>query len=484
MKKLLLFLTLVISATVDNNSAAQCVISDSKVRSIQVDPSNCEFTFDLSWTQEVNNGNKFAYIHIWTQPAYHTPAVNWADMYRNPVAYPKNADLVNTLATFVIDENSSANPLIGTVYHPDETYVLPQQTDLSVVKVHLNNTLIERMTLQNIKLKLPSCTGAQTILYDIWTSQAANGRNVSCAVQGANLVINEIKPIGIISCVMPRKFQVFIQNAGPAVDSVKYDVHLDYAPFGIINLTDTVVFQSEYIVLPANGSYLSPVTEYFPYSNRLPSANMPLIIEVTVPLRPNTTTARMENGCGPLSVKFNFFTVQRKKDNIVLNWQTVTEQNNRGFEIERRLFGNEYKTIAFVPSKARNGNSNILINYSYVEIENLMGAGEVYYRIKQIDLDGNCSYSEIKVLKNNPEKIDILVYPNPSTGMAKVVFPKGIGPVEMILVDGAGKEIKRWYGVFEILQLDNLNAGYYMLRIFIKETGDVQLKRLVVLSQK
>ncbi len=481
MKKILLFLAMAFLTVADQNTSAQCIISDLKVRLVEVNTSTCEVTLDLSWTQEVNVGNKFAYVHMWAEPAYHTPAANWINMYSNAAAYPKKADLVNTLSSFVIMDNHADSPYMGTTYYPDPFYELPQQAGVSVVKVHLDNELLfERMTLQNVKLILPSCTGAQTIRFDVWASQAANGKNVHCASQGAGLVINEVKPIGIISCSIPRQFQVLIRNTGPALDNIKYDVHLDYPPFGIINPTDTVVFESGIITLPANGFYTSPLTGYLPYSNQDPSSGMPLIVEVTVPLRPNTTTARIENGCGVLPVKFESFTARQVKDKIVLNWQTASEQNNKGFEVQRKQAGYDYKAIAFVPSKAVYGNSNLLLEYGYEDRDYLAGAGELYYRIKQVNLDGNSIFSEIRLVKNNAGKLEILVYPNPSTGVVKVILPNGIGPSDIILNDMSGKEIRRWNGVVDRLRLDNLDPGIYMLRVFVKETRETQVKKIIV----
>ncbi|MBP6287293.1 MAG: hypothetical protein KA409_10280, partial [Ferruginibacter sp.] len=151
MKKILLFLAMAFLTVVDQNTSAQCIISDLKVRLVEVNTSTCEVTLDLSWTQEVNGGNKFAYVHMWAEPVYHTPAANWINMYSNAAAYPKKADLVNTLSSFVIMDNHADSPYMGTTYYPDPFYELPQQPGISVVKVHLDNELIfERMTLQNV----------------------------------------------------------------------------------------------------------------------------------------------------------------------------------------------------------------------------------------------------------------------------------------------------------------------------------------------
>jgi len=481
MKKLLLLLVLFSGSGLFNYSSSQCVISDLSVRLISVNYTTCEYTFDFSWTQEVNLGNKFAYVHMWSQSGYHTPAANWVGMYKGTSDYPKAADLVNAVSTIVIDSNSKDIPVIGTEYHPDPTYVLPQLTGLSIVKVHLNNTLIERMTVQNIKLILPNCVGAQTILFDIWASQAANGKNVHCASQGARLVVNEIRPVGLLECSLPRRFQVFIQNNGPALDNVQYDVHLDYAPFGVLNPTDTVVFVSTPITLPANGTYTSPLTGYLPYSERNPSVGLPLIIEVTVPDRPNTTTARIENGCGTLPVTLTFFTAQQQKDKILLNWQTAKEQNCRGFEIQRSSSAGDYRAIAFVNSKALTGNSEVLLDYGYTDMDNLQGAGIVYYRIKQVDLDGKSIFSEVRPVKINIKAGDISVIPNPAAGFAKVILPAGSGPADIMLHDNTGKTIKSWNGVVDQLQLDNLVKGIYILRVFIKQTGEIKVKKIIML---
>ncbi len=480
MKKLLLLIAILVINSFTKDISAQCTISDLKVSLININTTNCEFTFDFSWTQEVNSGNKFSYLHMWTTSGYHTPAANWVNMYKNPTAYPVAADLVNVITTVVIDENSSDNPLIGTVYHPDSSFVLQLPTNLSVVKVHLNNTLIERMTIRNVKVIIPNCTGAQTIKFDIWASQAANGKNVHCVSQGANLVINEVKTDGVITCVLPRQFQVFIENTGPVLDNIQYDVHLDYAPYGIINPTDTVVFVSDVFQLPANGIYTSPVMGYLPYSNRNPSVGLPLIVEVTVPLRSNTTIAKIVNNCGIMPIKFSSFFVQQLKDRILLNWQTEMEQNSKGFEVQRKQGSGDFKTIAFVPSQALYGNSNQLLNYIYEDIDNQTLFSQIFYRIKQVDLDGNSSLSEIRFIKNNLSKITVLVYPNPSNGKAKISLSDRIGPVDIKLIDMNGREIKEWFGIINQLQLDIAQPGFYILKVLLKDTGEMHITKIIV----
>jgi hypothetical protein len=127
-------------------------------------------------------------------------------------------------------------------------------------------------------------------------------------------------------------------------------------------------------------------------------------------------TAAIENGCGPLPVKFVTFTAQQLKNKVVLHWQTATEQNNRGFEIQRKLEGQNYKTIGFVASGNANGNSNQTSAYSYNDMSDPGKPGQVFYRLKQIDLDGNSSFSEVRFINYNMEETTVLIYPNPANG--------------------------------------------------------------------
>ncbi len=482
MKKILLVVFMVGSLGFINSLKAQCTISDLKINLKSVNQATCEVIFDFSWTQEVNSGNKFAYIHIWTQSDYHTPAANWVDMYSGTSAYPKKTDLANALTTFVIDNNSLDNPAIGVVYHPDPAYILPLQAGVTITKVHLNNTLIERMTLKNIRVILPSCTQKRTLMLDVWASQAANGKNVHCVSEGGSLVINEVRPFGLLFCTFPRQYQVSIYNNGPVLDNVSFEVRLDYNPVGILDQTDTLIYNSGLISLPANETWTSGVLDYSPYNSNPTSVLRPLIVEVTVPLRPNTTITLIENSCGPLAVIFTSFTAVQLKDRIALNWQTAFEQNNRGFEVQRKLESGNYSTIAFVPTRSIDGNTNAGLNYSYDDWDNLIGSKDIFYRIKQVDFDGSSSFSEVRLIKISGVKTAVLLYPNPTREITNVVVPAASGPIDLIITDMKGAEVKRYSDIItDRFSITNLNAGVYLVKIFFVKTGQRVVKKLVVL---
>ena len=145
------------------------------------------------------------------------------------------------------------------------------------------------------------------------------------------------------------------------------------------------------------------------------------------------------------------------------------------------LGNGNYQTIAFVPTKALNGNSDVILNYQYTDLDNLEGTGQLYYRIKQVDLDGNFKYSEIRSVKNDAAKAAILVYPNPGNGMVNVVIPDGLGTVDLVVNNLEGKEVRRWNAVMNRqVQLTQLNPGVYTLRTVVRQTGEVLINRIVI----
>jgi hypothetical protein len=111
------------------------------------------------------------------------------------------------------------------------------------------------------------------------------------------------------------------------------------------------------------------------------------------------------------------FSAHLNERSLVLNWQTATETNNKGFEINRQSAegtgqsGNEeWEKIGFV---AGNGTSTETHLYSFTD--NNVSSGKYNYRLKQIDFDGSFEYSkEIEVDVNLPAAFALLQnYPNP-----------------------------------------------------------------------
>ncbi len=97
----------------------------------------------------------------------------------------------------------------------------------------------------------------------------------------------------------------------------------------------------------------------------------------------------VHNGNNSLPVELTTFTARVVNGSVLLDWNTATEVNNAGFEIQRSEVGGQWSKVGFVEG---NGTSNAPKSYSFVD-GNVKGT--VSYRLKQIDQNGQFVYSSI-----------------------------------------------------------------------------------------
>ena len=110
----------------------------------------------------------------------------------------------------------------------------------------------------------------------------------------------------------------------------------------------------------------------------------------------------------------NFTAVLNGNSSVFLNWTTATEINNKQFDIERSSNGIDFEKIASVSAKENKKNTSVI---SYEYIDNAPVQGIVYYRLKQIDLDGTFKiYKTVSVETVKNSKVQFIVFPNPNNG--------------------------------------------------------------------
>ena len=136
-----------------------------------------------------------------------------------------------------------------------------------------------------------------------------------------------------------------------------------------------------------------------------------------------------------------------KKDGTanLLTWRTATEQNNRGFELQRSANGTDFISIAFVPTKAATGgNSTAELHYNYTDAKPF--AAGSYYRLKQVDFDGKSTLSNVVLIKGSRgnELMLSAIYPNPvSTTLNVAINAPGPQKVTVMITDLAGRTVQQ-----------------------------------------
>jgi len=137
----------------------------------------------------------------------------------------------------------------------------------------------------------------------------------------------------------------------------------------------------------------------------------------------------------PMPVEMESFTSSVNGNNVKLNWKTVSETNNKGFEVQR-YSNNSWSTLGFV-----NANTNKVYSFS----DNNIQTGTYQYRLKQIDFNGNFEYHTLNATVNigAPSKYSLSQnYPNPFNPSTKISYQ--ISKDEMVtlkIYDNTGREV-------------------------------------------
>ena len=209
----------------------------------------------------------------------------------------------------------------------------------------------------------------------------------------------------------------------------------------------------------------------------------------------NTLTKTSESGTeyalasisAPLPVELVSFTAEISDNTVILKWQTETEVDNYGFDIERKSENTgiqTWKKIGFIEG---NGNSNSPKLYSFVDGN--VDLGKYYYHLKQVDTDGSFTYSEIievdlgsltnfEISQNYPNPFNpstIIKYSIPEERLVILKVFSAIGEEIISLVN----EVKQ-PGVYETeFNVSNIPSGIYFYRI---QAGSfVETKKMVLM---
>lgn len=111
----------------------------------------------------------------------------------------------------------------------------------------------------------------------------------------------------------------------------------------------------------------------------------------------------------------SFDALLKDEQTVLTRWSTVSESNSKHFEIERSRDGIHFQTIGFTSAA---GFSSTLIHYTFEDLSPLQGIA--YYRLKQVDFNGEAHYSDVISATRN-ESSEFSIYPNPVENWVKVL---------------------------------------------------------------
>ncbi|MFQ5652622.1 MAG: T9SS type A sorting domain-containing protein [bacterium] len=178
----------------------------------------------------------------------------------------------------------------------------------------------------------------------------------------------------------------------------------------------------------------------------------------------------------PVPVELTSFTASVVENGVILEWQTQTETNNFGFDIERMEASN-WEAIAFVKG---NGTTTHPQHYEYVDPlpNDLANISTRRYRLRQIDTDGSFEYSHvIEVDLSLPKTAQLLQnYPNPfnPTTLISYSIPSS-DFVSLKVYDLLGQEVQTLVGEFQqagtyAISFDGagLSSGLYFYKLYLR----------------
>lgn len=190
----------------------------------------------------------------------------------------------------------------------------------------------------------------------------------------------------------------------------------------------------------------------------------------------------ISEGTNPLPVELTSFNANCTENATTINWQTASEHNSATFEVEKSRDGSNWALLAVIPAA---GNSSSILDYSVVDDEK--ASAIVYYRLNQIDIDGDSKmYGPISANCNDSESFDAMVYPNPAQDLITLKLTNNeTQNVSIQLIGSDGKVIYQITQLLNVgstilpLSIEELKSGIYSLQI--QSASGLRALKLVIL---
>lgn len=164
-----------------------------------------------------------------------------------------------------------------------------------------------------------------------------------------------------------------------------------------------------------------------------------------------------------LPVELSYFNATlNRAEEVELDWETNSEFNNDYFQLERSADTKNWESIDQIPGA---GTTEFISSYQAIDPKPMNGTS--YYRLKQVDFDGQFEYSEIKsITLHNSDVKDISIFPVPASDL---LYIQGVEQMASFQVfNNVGMQLQVPYtlqGAQLKLDISRLDAGIYFFKV-------------------
>ena len=176
----------------------------------------------------------------------------------------------------------------------------------------------------------------------------------------------------------------------------------------------------------------------------------------------------------PLPVHFSDFVGRKQGNSVFLNWSVAGEKDVLKYEIERSQNGKDFVKIGEVVAEEK-------ASYSFTDVQPVNGVN--FYRVRNVDLDGNYKYTTI-IRMNMGKTVVLKAFPQPAISDLTIEHGAVAGLGTLSLVNSNGQVVKRVSVNGDanqtVISLSGLNSGVYVVRF---DNGKGLVETLKVVKQ-
>lgn len=178
----------------------------------------------------------------------------------------------------------------------------------------------------------------------------------------------------------------------------------------------------------------------------------------------------------PLAVELVQFNATPQNLDALLTWRTASEKNSDYFAIERSVDATQFIEVGMVRSQGSAA--------SYQFFDKGVGStlsGTVYYRLREMDLDGTATYSPVQAVVFGASSPEMQLYPNPAVGELRMYLP--VAGARFTIYSATGQVLLEANTKTKesLIDISSLPTGVYSL--LIQPSQGVQVRKFFVKKQ-